>query len=180
MATTLKIIETAPATYLALSTPVSLPAGVSIDAVWRRVEDWTAHRWGARDAVFTVEGPGEWLAPLIPATFGVSEIWRDDAWESVTLRPTALGGVLLPECAHYRIAATVGAGAAPPIVEEAVRRLAQYFANVAINAQQARLASGFKIDDIDVQFAEPHVASKAMRESGAADLLRAYRNLGAA
>jgi hypothetical protein len=180
MATTLKISEVSPAIYPALSTPVSLPPGVSIDAVWRRIEDWTAYRWGARDAVFIVEGPGNWTAPVLPTTFDVTEIWRDDAWEAVTLRPTALGGLFLPELAHYRIAATVGADdAPPPAVEEAVRRLAQYFGNVAINAQQSRLASGFKLDDVDVQFSEPHVAAKAMKESGAADLLRRYRLLGA-
>lgn len=197
MATTLKVLESAPALrpqiFKSAPPPNSREAIFSVTA-WERVEAFIGWRWGARDAVFTVEGPGEWLAPLSPATFGVSEIWRDDAWEVVTLRPTALGGLFLPEIAHYRIAASVGAaGEAPRAVKEAVFRLAEYLLAADNVPASERIVASLKSehdrpDDINSQDVRPQEfahhgptwIAKAMQNSGAADLLRPWRNLGAA
>ena len=42
---------------------------------------------------WTVEGPGEFVPPLSPATISTVEVWSSaDAWEVVTLTPSPLGG----------------------------------------------------------------------------------------
>ncbi len=201
MATTLKVIEAAPLAYPQIfeTAPLagSLEELLSI-AAWQRIESFIGWRWGARDVTFTVEGPGAWEALLQPATFGVFEIWRDDAWEAVTLRPTALGGLLLPELAHYRIAATVGAASDPPrAVKEAVFRLAEYLQAADAMPAGERIVASFKTDlgrpgsyggdhrSTDLRAVEfshhgPTWIARAMQNSGAADLLRPWRNLGAA
>lgn len=175
MATTLKIAESPPLEYPAIT---GLTSATAIAAVWQRIETWINWRWGERECVFTVEGPGHWTPPLQPGIITLSEIWRDADWEAVTLSPTPLGGLVLPECGHYRIEAAVGSADDPPAaVLEAARRLGQYFAVVA----ECELAGVEKttIEGVGAFEMEPRPAGRAMQLSGCADLLRPWRDLGA-
>lgn len=174
MVTTLRIIESPPTAYPDIP---GLIDGIDPATVWARLESWIGWRWNTRAVVFTVEGPGDWSAPLCPATFGVTEIWKDDAWGVVTLQPSAFGGLFLPECAHYRIGATVGAvDAPPPIVLEAARRLGAYLKAVASRSFENAILTKESSDEIDsFEYAPPANAAKALQYSGAADLLRRFR-----
>lgn len=114
MAVTLKQIEAIPANYPAA------PAGLSVAAaalepamIWQRIESYIAHRWTARAVIWTVEGPGDWEAPLTPAILGLVEVWTGTAWAAVTLTASPLGGYALPAEGPYRISASVGVGIAP-------------------------------------------------------------------
>lgn len=68
--------EAAPASYPAA------PAGLSdaaelLDhtALWARIEAYTAHRFTAREVLWTVAGPGEFKPDLAPATITAREVW---------------------------------------------------------------------------------------------------------
>ncbi len=180
MAVTLKQTEAGPASY-----PRS-PAGLSDAAaalepalIWQRLESYVAHRWTARAATWIVEGPGEWVPPLTPATIETAELWTGEAWEAVTLSPSALGGYVLPGCGPYRFAGTVGSGTVPAQVNEAFKRLAEYFAatpSVAPGSTSERES----VDGVGETAIErsPSWMAKALQNSGAGDLLRSYRRAG--
>jgi hypothetical protein len=175
MSTTTKQTEGAPAAYPATPSGLSAAAEALDPAmIWQRLESYVAHRWTARDVVWTVEGPSDWQPPLTPATIATVEIWQADAWESVTLSPSALGGYVLPGCGPYRFTGTVGDGTVPAAVNEAFRRLAEYMAakKGKPGATSERVTAG------SVTVEQSRAASwmaKALQNSGAADLLRTYR-----
>lgn len=153
----------------------AIPAGV--DAAWQRIEAHIAHRFTARAVTWTVEGPGEWIAPLTPATISTSEIWNGTAWEAVTLQPGPLG-LELPSQGPFRFVATVGGGTIPPAVSEAHSRLTAYVAAMADNTPGARSVST-NIPDVEQLTIErePNWIARALQQSGAADLLRPYRKV---
>lgn len=163
--------EAAPASYPAAPSDLSTAAAnIPASIIWQRLEAWIAARWGERNVVWTVQGPGTFATPLRPASIDTVERW-DGAWSEVT-PPSAPLGIELGE-AVYRITATVGSTDAPPeAVLEAYRRLAEYFAQVRTDP-----ASGHtSIQDGDFSFDRPAAwAARAMQYSGAADLLRGYR-----
>ncbi|WP_054301957.1 hypothetical protein [Gemmobacter sp. LW-1] len=182
MAVTIKQAEAIPATY-----PDS-PEGLSADAaaldaamIWQRIEAWIAHRWTARAVVWTVEGPGEWVPPLTPATVQTVEAWQADAWVEVFPPPSPLGGYVLACDVPYRITATVGSGTPPAAVLEAFRRLAEYMAEdvkPSMRMGRAGVSSmSYSIGSaIDVKFdRNPAWMARALVNSGAGDLLRPYR-----
>lgn len=105
------------------------------------------------------------------------EKWNGTAWEAVTLDASPLGGYDL-KGATYRFTGTVGDTDDPPeTVLLAYVRLAEYFALIATEEGAAGLASGA---DGDYSFQRaPTWAAKAIQLSGAADLLRRWRWLGA-
>jgi hypothetical protein len=146
-------------------------------AVWSRVESFIALRVAPREAIYTVAGPGAWRPRLRPFELEVVERWGADGWETVTLPPEPLGGVELGR-ETYRITATVGSFGAPPAdVLEAARRLASYQLGIA--------GVGADVGRKEINLGELRVASerwpaRALQLSGAADLLRPYRDLGAA
>lgn len=195
MAVTLKQVEADPATYPA---PPDL-GGVNLegaspahwDTIWKRLEDYTAHRWTPREVVWTVEGAGEWTPPLTPATITTAEVWERGGWSAVTL-PEGPFGYELPGDGPYRITATVGhpgelvEGAmvypVPPAIQTAARRLALY---LVADVRHAAMASATSIevsqgkgdgieDSVSYERSATWIA-RAMQHSGAADLLRAYR-----
>jgi hypothetical protein len=150
---------------------------VGPEPIWQRIEDWTRYRWGSRTVVYIAEGTGDWRPPLSPTTISTVEVWQDSAWAAVTLDPSPMSGfVLLGET--YRFTGTVGDTALPPAgVIAAFGRLAEYFAAVAGDLEPGVISSSD--GDYSFEKAQPTWKAKAIQLSGAADLLRKYRDLGA-
>lgn len=176
MATTLEQSETPPAAY------PDAPAGLSADAaaiapaaVWARIEAWVSQRWVARNVVWIVEGPGEWVPPLSPVSSATVEIWQA-GWTPATPDASPRGGYEFAAEGPYRITATVGGGDVPEPVSEAYRRLAEYWAD-ASGAPAG--ASTFResvpgLSEMEFSRSASWLA-RAIHNSGAADLLRPYR-----
>jgi len=172
MATTIKQVEAAPASYPA--TPIGLSTkAAALDAafLWQRIENYTAHRYTARAIVWVVEGCGGWTPPLVPTTIETVEQWLNGAWEEATLSASPMGGYCLSSHGPYRFSGTVGGGTVPASVNEAYRRLAEYLA-------YANVAPGIRhetIDGIGSTTFDANAVARAMERSGAGDLLRQYR-----
>ena len=179
-AATINITEGVPAEY-----PPLPPWDYNFEAtilwrgfIWGRLEDWTRYRLAVRTVIYIAEGPGDWRPPLSPTTITTLEKWTGTAWEAVTLDDSPLGGYAL-EDQTYRFTGTVGDTDTPPeTVVMAYVRLAEYFALIADQEGVAGWMSG---TDGDYSFQRsPAWAAKAMHLSGASDLLRRWRDLGAA
>jgi len=181
MAVTLKVEESLPTAFPTIAGTIAEPHDGFFNAVWQRLESWIAHRWGERTTVFTVEGPGAWTPPLSPTLITVAEVWAEALdWQSVSLSPTPYGGYDFEEVGPYRFTATVGAtDAPPPAVAEAFRRLAGYMETASSNGAGA-LVKSEEIEEIGrVEYGSPNASARALQYSGAADLLRPWRQLGA-
>lgn len=146
--------------------------GTALAVAWQRVEHYTAHRFTPRQVVWRLDvEAGEWRAPLAPV-ITISAQRGNGAPYGPETGP--MGGYML-ECGHTVLTATVGAGPVPEAVSEAVRRLAKYLAFAdSIPAGVTRFSSGtfnaaLRRDDM--------APAQAMVNSGAADLLRAYRRV---
>ena len=179
MAVTISQTEAIPAAYPDAPSGLSIEAAAALDAavIWQRLESYVAHRWTVRGVVWTVEGEGEWTPPLTPATIETVEVWESYAWTTTTLNPSPLGGFELPGDGPYRFTGTVGDASpndVPAAVLEAFRRLAEYSAEVDPMPGTARyeIKLGELSETID---RSPTWMARAMQNSGAGDLLRAYR-----
>ena len=178
MAVTFKEFEAAPASYPPAPEGLS-EAAAALDAatVWARIESYCRTRWTPREVIWTVDGAGYWEAPLEPATVMAFEIWDAGAWADYTPAASPWGGYDLPGVGPWRVAADVGAGDVPPIVNEAFRRLAEYMAT----PEQAAGASAYSVNiqgAIDMnRTRSPAWLAKALQYSGAGDLLRGFRRL---
>jgi len=179
MAVTIKQTETSPAAYP--DPPEGLSAGATaiLDAVWKRIEGYVAFRTTERDVSWIVEGCGEWVPPLTPATIATVEIWEADAWTAVTLSPSPLGGYVLPGEGPYRFTGTAGNDDAdvPADLAEASRRMAEYMA-AAVDLEHAGARTVSEtVPDVYTSTIErsPAWMAQALINSGAADLLRRYR-----
>ena len=181
--TTVKTIEGIPETRPTIALPFSYLelSAAGRDAVWARIEDWIAFRWGERSCVFIVETGARrtWRPPLAPFVVETVELWTGEAWEAVTLVPDYCGAFVLGYADAYRFTGTLGTDDAPPAdVAEAYRRLADHV--VAIRVHSPMLGSS-KHEQATAHGASvsiersPSWAAKAMHNSGAADLLRRYR-----
>jgi hypothetical protein len=179
MARTVEIQEGAPASRPAVIVALCGDAAAILERAWTRTEGWIAYRWGIRNATFIVEGAGEWTPPLAPFTLATAEIWENDAWAPISLRPSALGGVILDGRGPYRLNGSLGSAAAPPeLVIEAVRRLARYFGETAgSRATDGALRSINEPEKLSVEL-QANWSARALQYSGAADLLRPWRILG--
>lgn len=173
MSTTIDQVEGAPTSY-----PTTSPTVAA--AVWARLESYIAYRFTPRAVVWTVEGPGEWVPPLAPVVVSKIEIWTDGAWSDITANApaaTPLGGYCLPGCGPYRFTASVGDGMTlPAIVAEAAQRLSAYMAAKpgTPGVRSERIEAGSI--SISRSRSESWMAA-AIQNSGAADLLRAYRRV---
>lgn len=144
------------------------------DMVWQRIEAWCAWRWSARECVWIVEGPGEWLPPLRPATITLVERWDGAAYVPVNPPVGPLGGLVLPE-GMFKITADVGTGPVPANGAEAFRRLAEYFAATDTEAPGASEYTA-SVGPLSERYRRsPAHMAKALQNSGAADMLRKYR-----
>jgi hypothetical protein len=187
--------------------PATWPAGVAdVDRhVWKRIESWIARRWSSRGVTYVAEGPGWWRARLYPFSVSTTERWEAGAWIACTLDATPLGGLELPGTGPYRIAGTAGDDAELPYtVVEAFRRLRAYgrqarpsaalvakqmlcpeqahalsdsLQEVAQDGRIPVLEDWLELRPIDAL--PPTWLARAMSLSGAADLLRPYRRMGA-
>jgi len=176
MTVTLKQVEAVPVTYPA--TPTGLTTGAAaLDAamIWQRIEAYILHRFSARAVTWTVEGPGDWVPPLTPATISTVEAWDGEAWVAASPAASPLGGYTLASEGPYRVTASVGGGTVPAAVAEAFRRLAAYIGDGQddhFGVTSYKVAVG----PVDTSFERPLTwLAKAMINSGAGDLLRPYR-----
>jgi hypothetical protein len=178
-ATTIRQTEAAPEAYPDAPEGLSTAAAaLSSDMLWQRLEAYIAWRWTERAVTWIVDGCGDWRPPLTPATIATVEIWSGDAWATVTLSPSPLGGYCLTG-GMYRFTGTAGNDAAdvPAAVLEAFRRLAEY---MAANAGTAGAASQtVNIPDVETReiTRSPSWMARAIANSGAGDLLRQYRRV---
>lgn len=174
-AVTIKVTEAVPDDWPSVVDP-SDDALAFADAAWLRVEAYIALRVAERAVEFIAEGCGSWVPPLRPTTITTVERWTGTAWEAVTdLPPSPLGGYELPG-GTWRFQGVAGDDMAEPpeLVAEAVRRLAAYLAAAPgkPGASSESVAAG------SVTIATTRSAAwraRAIDNSGAGDLLRAYR-----
>ncbi len=181
MAVTIRQTETSPVAYPAAPEGLSAAATAILAAVWRRIEGYVAFRTTVRDVAWVVEGCGEWVPPLTPATIATVEIWEADAWTAVMLRPSPLGGYVLPGEGPYRFTGTAGDDDAdvPADLVEAFRRLSEYMA-AAVDLEHAGARTVSEaVPDVASTTVErsPAWMAQALINSGAADLLRQYRRV---
>lgn len=174
-ATTIRQVEGAPASYPPTPSGLSTAAqALDADAIWQRIEAWIAWRFTERSVEWIVEGCGEWHPPLTPASIATVEVWKNDAWEAVTLSPSPMGGYCLPG-GTYRFTGTVGGGTVPEAVNEAFRRLAEYMA-ARTAAKAGVMSESIRAGSVSIsRRSSPSAAAQAMSNSGAGDLLRSYR-----
>lgn len=175
MAALLRQTESTPSKW-----PVIGGLVLSRETLWARVEPYIAYRWSARNVVWVVEGPGEWVPPLTPATITTVEVWSCGAnvWEAATLTPSPSGGYWLPATGPYRFTGTVGIDDSiiPAIVVEAVHRLDAYLS--APPAKPGATVESMTLGgDLAQRIERDPYLGKALQNSGAADLLRNYRKV---
>lgn len=175
MAITIKQNEAAPVAYPDAPAGLSTAAAALATVAWQRLEAYTAYRWTVRDVVWIVEGPGEWVPPLKPATVATVEIWADGSWSNITPDASPLGGFWLTGCGPYRFTGTVGGVDVPAAVNEAVRRLAEYLS--ADPGEAGATSERIDVQDIESRQVDRSASwmARAMQNSGAGDLLRSYR-----
>lgn len=179
MVVTIDIQEGEPGACPSIGADID-PAQAAI--AWRRVEGWIGWRWGVRPVAFVLEGAGEWAPPLVPLAEPVAATWCAGAWAAITPPAGPLGGFLFDTVGPHRVEALLGSAEPPPeMVREAVRRLAHY--NTELAGQAAELASTRRTSiagALDIEStADPRLLARALTYSGAADLLRPWRKLGA-
>lgn len=183
MAITLEIQESAPLEYPEIDNLPDARFGTDADAIWQRIECWIGHRWGKRDVIFIVEGPGDWTPPLVPFSTLTIEVWHDDEWVSAVVPPTPLGGYRLDFPGPFRFAGVAGStDAPPPAVKEAYRRLITYSSSIIGHdggAKGAVTRSDYAGENAGGREFVNGWAGKAIQYSGAADLLRPWRHQGA-
>ncbi|MGR3515379.1 MAG: hypothetical protein ACU0GG_21655 [Paracoccaceae bacterium] len=171
--------EELPTAYPA--TPAGLSdaaAALDAGAIWQRIEAYCRFRWTERQAVWIVKGEGAWHPPLKPFVVHAPQYWNGEAFMPFLPRPTPLGGTML-EGGTYLFTVTLGPLDVPAAVNEAFKRLAEYFAQVDKEASNNPGVSSYSVS-IDGAFSESFDrsgswAAKGLQHSGAADLLRPYR-----
>lgn len=171
----IKQFEAIPAAYPDPPSGLSSDAGaLDADAIWARIEAYTAHRFTAREVVWTLLGGGgdQWHPTLTPVLSRVAHEWSDDAWAPVTLLDGPLG-ICLPYDGTYRITAQVGGGDVPAPVSEAFRRLAEYLTDDTGSGVRQTSVNVGPITSSETRHVE--WLPRALQLSGAADLLRNYR-----
>ena len=159
-----------------MATTIDQVETVDRDPIWSRIEAYIAWRFTERAVGWVVEGGGEWVPPLRPATVTQVQKWAGgDGWQTVTVPPSPRGGLMLDDFGPWRITATVGQAPVPQVVQEAYDRLQAYLAE---DPGSAKGFTGFEdqVGDVSTKLeGAANWASKALQRSGAADLLRPYR-----
>lgn len=178
----LKQMESAPDSYPTVEGLSDEAADLDTDAIWQRIETYTAYRFVERDVVWTIEGVEDEAVtlPLTPVVSQSVEKWEGGAWVAVTLPDGPLGHVL-PSDGVFRVTAQVGAEPVPPAVSEAFRRLAEYSVDMGKDSMLTGHPShtdhtaeiGSSVRESYSRYAT--WAARAIQLSGAADLLRPYR-----
>lgn len=177
----LRMKESEPAEYPAVSGLSANAAALSEGALWGRIEAHTAHRWTPRDVVWSVHGCGLFLPSLAPAELNGVLAWDGSQWGASTDFEVGPHGVNLLSETYYRMGYTVGDGETlPEVVAEAYRRYAEYLAAV----DDSLMPPGVSRYSVDIGGSLATTASRradfmarALTDSGAADLLRPFRRL---
>lgn len=159
-------------------------AAISKQVIWDRLEQFTNYKIGERSIRYRVlvcQKQPYWIPAERP--FVVTRIQTIDAitedYVDKTVTPREDGAVRLDGLSLVTV--TVGSTTAPPLFQEAYKRLAEYWATPKIGPEGSTrysLSIGPDISE-SVSTVATHTA-RGMIYSGAADLLRKYRNLGAA
>jgi hypothetical protein len=170
----IKQFEAVPAAYPDAPTGLSTEAAsLDADMIWARIEAYTAHRYTPREIVWTVEGAGDWMPPIIPVNTITAEVWESGQWSDTTLQAGPYGYCLIGD-GPYRIVADVGGGDVPAPVSGAFMRLAEYLADDPGTAGAS--STSISIGPIEESLNRaPIWLARAMQYSGAGDLLRQYR-----
>ena len=175
MATTEHVEESPPENY-----PTTSPALENNDVAWARIESYIRWRFTPRNIEWYVRGCGYWEPTRKPAVITDVAVWSNRAkeWETTTLDPSPRGGYYIPSTGPWRIRGTVGGGSPAPVVPaivwEAVRRLSAFFS--AKPGTPGARSESISAGSISVQRTRDTMAmADAMRQSGAADLLRGFR-----
>lgn len=157
--------------------PESYPAvegvtGAALDTAWQRIEHYIAWRFTPRTVTWRVCTDGcEWHAPLAPVVSLTVQVDDGDPYVPDTC---PLGGWALPS-GPVIVTATVGAGPVPAAVSEAVSRYAKLIAtSKSMPVGATRFSSGTFNASVRREELNP---AMALVNSGAADLLRAYRRV---
>lgn len=166
MMSTIRQAEGAPETWPAIEGIT----GAALALAWQRIEHWIAWRFAPRTVVWRVLSDGcEWHPPLVPVVDISAETEDVEAHEP---EEGPEGGYILP-CGTVKVTATVGAGPVPEAVEEAIRRYSAYLTTAGqIPFGVTRFNSGAFSAAVSTEATAP---GAAIVNSGAADLLRAYR-----
>ena len=144
------------------------------EAVWQRVEHYTAWRFAPRTVSWLLDSQGgDWHPPLRPCRDLTARRWTGDGYQAVTLA-RAPGGWRIP-AGRYEISAIVGDGPVPAIVYRAAQRLAEYLRDAGQHPAGVRSYSTNAGQLSESVTLHPHAEARAMQASGAADLLRGYR-----
>lgn len=183
MVEVLKQQEVPPAAYPAVPDGLSVRAlALDANALWQRIEAYTAHRFSEREVVWVIEASegADWCPSLTPIASHVAEKWEGGAWVAVTM-PNGPLGLCVPSDGQFRVTAQVGVGPVPKAVSEAFRRLAEYSVEISTDGMVGGHAAHQSHDvniagEMQESFARSQTwAAKALQLSGAADLLRPYR-----
>lgn len=157
--------------------PESYPDVEGIEAAaaaiaWQRIEHFIAWRFAPRTVTWRVSSDGcDWTPPLAPIVSITVQTGDDDPYEPEVREA---GGWALPE-GYVTVTATVGSEPVPAAVAEAVRR---YTTHMSAIASYPVGATGISSGSLSLSYrAELINPAKAMANSGAADLLRAYRKV---
>lgn len=163
----IKQVEALPESYPA----VDGVTGAALASAWQRIEHYIAFRYSEREVVWRLDtDAGEWRPPLAP----IVAIEAQGEGDPFTPENGPMGGYLFA-CGQWTITATVGASPVPETVSEAVRRLAKYLAfEDSLPPGVTRFSSGGFNASIRREDTTP---ARAIINSGAADLLRAYRRV---
>lgn len=150
-------------------------AALEAGMLWQRIEAYTAHRFSAREVVWTLIGNGgdQFHPPLAPIVSYEADLWVSGAWVPQMLLSGPVG-LCLPINGTYRITAQVGANYVPAVVSAAFRRLAEYMADDPGRVGTTSFTDKIGPLEESVNRA-PTWLARAMQYSGAADLLRPYR-----
>lgn len=156
--------------------PAARPAGFDNEAIWRRIEQYIAYRWGVRTVEWVVKGPGLFTPPLKPVTITATEKWVADEWIPCSLLRTPFG--ISTGSAFYRISGTAGESEPVPAdVLEAYERLRDYVKSIKDDDYQIG-SSTDTVGGVTHSVRRPTAAmSRALEYSGALDILKAYRHV---
>ena len=139
---------------------------------WQRIERYIAFRYSPREVVWRVLSDGcDWHPPLAPVVSLTVSTGGETPYEPAF---GSMGGYVLPS-GIVTVTAIVGAGPVPAAVAEAIKRLAEYYASEKPMPTGARSYSASVGQLSESMIADPAHLGRAIQNSGAADLLRAYR-----
>ncbi|RRD41126.1 hypothetical protein EII18_10710 [Comamonadaceae bacterium OH3737_COT-264] len=167
------------------STPASRPQGYEDEAIWRRIEQYIAVRWGVRTVQWIIRGPGLFVPPLHPTT--ITSVERFNNYGSsaappggwVTHKPIRTPfGVEVPP-GYFRLQGSAGHDETPPAdVLEAYSRLHDYLSAIKAEGSSGITSHTDAVPGVSRTVHRPAQAmARALEYSGAADILKAYRHV---